>query len=92
LTYRKYIDLAKAYGMNGVAFATKDYESNIYNISKIHRGMAKGKALEAFAEVTQLNQTNAPEFCQAFLQELQEASGGGVPDVCLSMPFTQYVA
>ena len=89
LTHHRCIGLAETYGMKGVALAGQegDCESSILKVDT--NGMTEGNALKAFAGIAEMNQQNAPTFCQAFLAEIQKC---GVPDLCLAMPFSQCVA
>jgi len=89
-TYESYTAFAETFGMKGVgAIGELDYESSIGINEKIHRGMAEGNALMAFGGIAEMNRTNAPRLCQKFLQEIEKS---GVPDICLAMPFSQYLA
>jgi sterol 3beta-glucosyltransferase len=86
LTRNSFTDFAENYGMRGVP-VRRDVENGIRYDAKVLNAMSNGSGIGVMQGIAETLRVSAPYVCNSVVKEIAE---GGIPDLCIVTPITQF--
>ncbi|GKY92878.1 hypothetical protein MPSEU_000257000 [Mayamaea pseudoterrestris] len=84
---RSFVSFAESFGCKGVAMGERDVDALMKSSPQMMEAMMTGSIMTFFKGMNKESQKVVPAYCDAFVKEIENE---GQPDLCLTMPLSQY--